>query len=101
MTKYQDDFSGITYDTEEECQEVVCERLDEMDVEDALGRECTLYEIMCELRRLDSPLYDRAVATALGELYDDYITEVEVDEEEDDPFHENDPYVVTNPMAFY
>ena len=24
-----------------------------------------------------------------------------VDAEEDDPFHENDPYVVTNPMAFY
>ena len=21
--------------------------------------------------------------------------------EEEDPFHENDPYVVTNPMAFY
>ena len=26
----------------------------------------------------------------------------EEDEEgDDDPFHENDPYVVTNPMAFY
>ena len=24
-----------------------------------------------------------------------------VDAEEDDPFNENDPYVVTNPMAFY
>ena len=23
------------------------------------------------------------------------------EEEDDDPFHENDPYVVTNPMAFY
>ena len=23
------------------------------------------------------------------------------DEEEDDPFHEHDPYVVTHPMAFY
>ena len=23
------------------------------------------------------------------------------DEVEEDPFHENDPYVVTNPMAFY
>ena len=22
-------------------------------------------------------------------------------EEDDDPFHEDDPYVVTNPMAFY
>ena len=30
-----------------------------------------------------------------GEFYDP------VDVEEDDPFHENDPYVVTNPMAFY
>ena len=30
-----------------------------------------------------------------GEFYD------EVAEEEEDPFHENDPYVVTNPMAFY
>ena len=30
-----------------------------------------------------------------GEFYDP------VDAEEDDPFHENDPYVVTNPMAFY
>lgn len=25
----------------------------------------------------------------------------EEEEEEDDPFHEHDPYVVTNPMAFY
>ena len=23
------------------------------------------------------------------------------EEVEEDPFHENDPYVVTNPMAFY
>lgn len=23
------------------------------------------------------------------------------DDDDDDPFHENDPYVVTNPMAFY
>lgn len=30
-----------------------------------------------------------------GEFFDP------VDAEEDDPFHENDPYVVTNPMAFY
>lgn len=30
-----------------------------------------------------------------GEFYD------EVVEEDDDPFHENDPYVVTHPMAFY
>ena len=30
-----------------------------------------------------------------GEFYDP------IDEEEEDPFHENDPYVVTNPMAFY
>lgn len=28
-----------------------------------------------------------------GEFYDEV--------EEEDPFHENDPYVVTNPMAFY
>ena len=30
-----------------------------------------------------------------GEFYDP------IEEEEEDPFHENDPYVVTNPMAFY
>ncbi len=24
-----------------------------------------------------------------------------VEEEDDDPYNENDPYVVTNPMAFY
>lgn len=30
-----------------------------------------------------------------GEFFDP------VEEEEEDPFHENDPYVVTNPMAFY
>ena len=30
-----------------------------------------------------------------GEFYDP------IDAEEDDPFHENDPYVVTHPMAFY
>ena len=29
-----------------------------------------------------------------GEFYDP------IDAEEDDPFHENDPYVVTHPMAF-
>ena len=31
---------------------------------------------------------------------DDWDTEP-VEEEEEDPFNENDPYVVTNPMAFY
>lgn len=30
-----------------------------------------------------------------GEFYDP------IEEKEEDPFHENDPYVVTNPMAFY
>ena len=30
-----------------------------------------------------------------GEFYDP------IEVEEDDPFNENDPYVVTNPMAFY
>ena len=30
-----------------------------------------------------------------GEFFDP------VDAEEDDPFHEKDPYVVTHPMAFY
>ena len=30
-----------------------------------------------------------------GEFFD------EIEEEEEDSFNENDPYVVTNPMAFY
>lgn len=33
-----------------------------------------------------------------GEFFDEIKDGGEV---EDDPFHENDPYVVTNPMAFY
>lgn len=27
--------------------------------------------------------------------------EEDIEEEDEDPFHENDPYVITNPMAFY
>ena len=83
MSKFVDAFSGIEYDTEEECQEVVLERLSDCDIEDHLSLIATNQEILAELCRLGSPLYDRAVESALNELYDDYVIEL-FEEDEDD-----------------
>lgn len=81
MSKFIDAFSGIKYDTEEKCQEVVRERLDYIDIEEQLFIVTNL-EIIAELCRLGSPLYDRIVAAALEKLYDDYIVVVEGEEDE-------------------
>ena len=84
MSKFMDAFSGIEYDTEEECQEAVSERLDDYDVEEQLRFIATDLEIVAELRRLGSPLYDRAVEAALEELYDDYVVGLTEEEEDDE-----------------
>lgn len=81
MSKFMDAFSGIKYDTEEECQEVVREHLDDYDVEEQLSFIATNLDIVAELRRLGSPLYDLAVEAALDELYDDYVVELSEEDE--------------------
>ena len=83
MGKFLNAFSGIEYDTEEECQEAVREYLNDCDIEDHLGMIATDMEIIIELRRLGSPLYDRVVESALDELYDMYVVEL-LEEDEDD-----------------
>lgn len=82
MTKFMDAFTGIEYDTEEECQEAVRERLDDYDVDVQLRIIATDMEIIAELRRLGSPLYERAIEAALDELYDDYVVELEEEDED-------------------
>ena len=80
MIKYEDGFTGIVYDDENDCCDAVLERLDDDDIEEALQMECTMSDILYELRRLDSPLFWRAYERAKNEICDDYVIEVDDDE---------------------
>ena len=59
-------------------------------------------------KRRQKPVYDCSKCSHVGQETTDDVACCNCcddgefyDEVEEDPFHENDPYVVTHPMAFY
>ena len=100
MTKWEYLPDGTEYDTPELARERVRENLDETDLEDVVGINISVLDMIRELGRLDSPLFYQLLTDAEEQKFEDYVSEIEAEDEED-PFNENDPYVVTNPMAFY
>ena len=82
MMKYIDGFTGVEYVEEEDARDAILDRLDEDDVEEQLQFIATPSEILNELRRLESPLYFRALDAATESILDDYLIEEEVDEDE-------------------
>ena len=82
MTKYIDGFTGVEYVEEEDARDAIIERLDEDDVAEQLQYIASTNEILNELRRLESPLYFRALEAAMESIIDDYLIEEEDDEDE-------------------
>lgn len=92
---------GSEFDTEEDAREAARERVDFDDVCAQIGNDITYEDLIRELARLDSPMYYDLLQAAENQVFEDYFSTIEAEDEEEDPFNENDPYVVTNPMAFY
>lgn len=100
MTKWEYLLDGTEYDTPELARERVREDMDIFDLENALHINVSPLDMIRELQRLDSPLFYRLLEDAEEICFEERVSEIEAEDEED-PFHENDPYVITNPMAFY
>lgn len=82
MTKYIDGFTGVEYVEEGDARDAIIERLDEDDVAEQLQYIASTNEILNELRRLESPLYFRALEAATENIIEDYLIEEEDDEDE-------------------
>ena len=82
--KYVNTMDGREFDNEEDARMSVLDFIDDGDVAEQLGYIATQKEIVAELRRLDSPLYHRAMEATENSAYDDYISEEYDEEEEED-----------------
>ncbi len=98
MTKWEYCVDGTEYDTPELARERVREDLDEFDLEAAVNINVSPLDMILELQRLDSPLFYQLLTDAEEMCFEERVSEIEAEE---DPFNENDPYVITSPMAFY
>jgi len=81
--KYVNTMDSREFDNEEDARMSVLDFIDDGDVGEQLGYIATQEEVVAELRRLNSPLYHRAMEAAENSAYDDYISE-EYDEEEEE-----------------
>lgn len=87
---------GSEFDTEEEAREAARERVDFDDVCAQIGNDITYEDLIKELARLDSPIYYELLQAAENQVFEDYFSTIEVEDEEED-----NPYTVKSPMCFY
>lgn len=78
---YEDVFTGETFNTIDEVKDYLLERIDEVDILNVAESAFGVDKLVEELLRLKSPLYDKIVDKALDWAFDDYIREVEQEEE--------------------
>lgn len=82
MIYYYDEINWEKFDTFEEAEESVMESFDDDEILEVMSeRTC---DILDELRRLESPLYWELYEIAKDRYLNDYIREVEEEEEEDE-----------------
>lgn len=94
MSKWYCEVDGKEFSTEEEAFEAALEYVDTYDIEDCIGEEIIMKDIIKELARLDSPLYWKLLELAHQRIFEDYFGEIDDDEEEfDDDECGFDPYL--------
>ena len=87
---------GSEFDTEEDAREAARERVDFDDVCAQIGNDITYEDLIKELARLDSPVYYKLLEAAEDQVFEEYFSTIEAEDEEED-----DPYTIKDPMSFY
>ena len=87
---------GSEFDTEEDAREAARERVDFDDVCAQIGNDVTYEDLIAELARLDSPIYYKLLEAAEDQVFEEYFSTIEAEDEEED-----DPYTIKDPMSFY
>lgn len=72
---------GSEYDTEEEAREAARERVDFDDVCAQIGNDITYEDLIKELARLDSPIYYQLLEAAENQVFEDYFSTIEEEDE--------------------
>lgn len=95
MPKWYCEVDGREFSTEEEAIDAAFEYVDTCDIENCIGEEITMKDIIKELARLDSHLYWKLLELAHQRIFEDYFGEIDDDEEEFDDDDECgfDPYL--------
>ena len=75
--------TGKEYLTEDEAIDSLFEIMDDFDLADSIDDcyDISLYDIVKELKRLESPLYYKLLDYTLGVFYEEYISEIDDEEE--------------------
>lgn len=76
--------NGEIYDTEEKARDAIIEQIDDFDIIDTAEFEYTTEDFIKELARLESPMYFKLVDKTIERLFDEYIADVDEEEEEED-----------------
>lgn len=97
MIKWECLIDGSEFDTEEDAREAARERVGFTDVCAQIGNDITYEDLIRELARLDSPMYYDLLQAAENQVFEDYFSTIEVEDEEED----DDPYTLKDPMSFY
>lgn len=81
--KYENIFTGVVYDDADDAYEEVISQIDDTDICETAQHEYVIENLIEELRRLESPLYYSILEKTKERFFDDYIRELENDEEDD------------------
>lgn len=83
MPKWCCEVDGREFSTEEEAFDAAFEYVDIYDIEECLGAEITMTDIVEELARLDSPIYWKLVELTQQHVFENYFCEIDDDEDEE------------------
>lgn len=81
MSKWVLEVTGTEYKTEDEARDAALEYVSIDDVEAQIGNAITYSDLLRELARLNSPLYWKLYEAACEQVFEDYISEIDDDEE--------------------
>ena len=80
MTRWIRSYDDEELEDEEAAREAAAESVDIYDIVAQVGNELTIWDLIKELARLDSPLYYDLLNAAIEQAFEDYFSEVEEDD---------------------
>lgn len=83
-TVYEYTPDGTEYSTFEKARERIMEETGIFDMEDLVGFNITIYDLLQELSRLNSPLFEQLYYETVESKCEDYICTYEVEDDDDE-----------------
>lgn len=83
MPKWYCELDEREFSTEEEAFDAALEHVDIYDIEECIGAEITMTDIVEELARLDSPIYWKLLELTQQHVFENYFCEIDDDDEEE------------------